>query len=121
MNTDNLLPLARQLVANLEIAQQTFAALKAKIEALEEAGIANASPSYRDGKYLYLIFPMVDGERKREYIGADPEKIAAALARIERNKQHSALTAELQRYDAGFSRAAWQLRDLVDTTKPPKS
>jgi len=48
-----------------------------------------ATPHFRkdkDGnpKYLYLIHPtQANGERKREYIGADPDAQAAALARLQ--------------------------------------
>jgi len=35
-------------------------------------------------RYLYLIHPTQhDGSRQREYIGADPDKQAEALARVE--------------------------------------
>jgi hypothetical protein len=47
-----------------------------------------ATPHYRrdangEPKYLYLIHPtQANGQRQREYIGADPAAQAAALARI---------------------------------------
>lgn len=34
-------------------------------------------------RYLWLIHPQRNGERVREYIGCKPEKIAAALARVQ--------------------------------------
>lgn len=66
--------------------------LQAELDRLQSLGFCDAKPHYRDGKYLYLIHLMVDGERKREYIGADPEKIDEALARIERKSQYEELS-----------------------------
>lgn len=68
--------------------------LVTEIRHLEEDGLANATPWYRDQKYLYLIYPtQANGERIREYIGADEEKKSAALRKIERYR----LWTELQR------------------------
>lgn len=52
---------------------------------------ANATPSYhRDAhgepRYLWLIYPQRNGERKREYIGSKPDKITAALARVQAHR-----------------------------------
>lgn len=41
-----------------------------RMAALKRAGIIYAKPHYRQGKYLYLIYPMQDGVRRREYVGA---------------------------------------------------
>ncbi|MBU0567534.1 hypothetical protein KJ693_00170 [bacterium] len=43
---------------------------------------------WRDGKYLYFVYPMANGRRKREYIGSGDARIKGALTRIERYKQH---------------------------------
>lgn len=58
-----------------------------EIESLLKAGMVDGPVStyYRNGKYLYLIYPTKeDGTRFREYIGSDPKKIEATLAAIKR-------------------------------------
>lgn len=94
--------LAAGVVSALDAAKQTRAALAGEIAALERAGIVNATPFWNKGKYLYLSYPMHRGVRRREYIGADQDKIAGMLAKIERFKQHRALSSELEALDAAF-------------------
>lgn len=89
---DNLDSAIRALVAK----QQE---LKADIERIERLGWVDAKPHYREDKYLYLIYPMVDGQRKREYIGANPENIQAAMDRIERKAQYDELHNQLARVE----------------------
>lgn len=65
---------------------------------LQAQGLTYAGTWMKDGKYLYLVFPADDsGQRRREYIGADPEAQAAALAGIERAAQYDRLQAEIRR------------------------
>jgi hypothetical protein len=60
---------------------------------LEKAGVyeAEPTPSFEErngtGRYLRLVYPTNGGSRRREYIGCDPDKIAAALAQVERTRQ----------------------------------
>lgn len=54
---------------------------------LDKAGIKYAGTWWKDGKYLYLIGSSDGfGYRKREYIGADPEKIKAAMESLKRGE-----------------------------------
>ena len=53
---------------------------------LELLDPANAKPYLHRSRYLYLIHPQRNGKRVREYIGNKPEKIAAALARVQAHK-----------------------------------
>ena len=69
--------------------------LQKKIDHIEQLGWVDAKPHYRNGKYLYLIYPMVDGERRREYIGANSVKIQEALARIDRKEKYWELNKQL--------------------------
>lgn len=55
------------------------------MEQLRKAGICYAGVWWKAGKYLYLVHPSDGfGYRQREYIGADPEKVQAALDSIKR-------------------------------------
>ena len=68
---------------------------RAELERLKQAGRIYATPSYKAGKYLYLIYPTQDdGSRKREYVGADPVKIREALDLIENARRYEELKAE---------------------------
>jgi len=73
----------RFLQAQTEIAANAIAVLEA-------AGVYEdePSPSWENragkGRYLRLVFPTNGSARRKEYIGADPDKIAAALAKVKR-------------------------------------
>ena len=63
--------------------------LEEKIESLKEKGTVNATLHYKAGRYLYLIHPTDNtGNRKREYVGANPEKIKEAQEAV--NRYHEA-------------------------------
>jgi hypothetical protein len=81
--------------ATLVIVDQAITYLRTRREALareaarlEQLRPVLATPHWRKDRnsqprYLYLIHPTQDdGSRKREYIGADPDKQAEALARV---------------------------------------
>lgn len=69
--------------------------LQAELDEIERLGWCDAKPHYRNGKYFYLVYPMKDGYRKREYIGADPHKIQDALDMIGRKARHDELEKQI--------------------------
>ena len=72
----------------------TIDELERKIIDLRELGTINASLHYKAGRYLYLIHPTDEsGDRVRQYVGAQPEKIREAQESI--NRYHE--TQELKR------------------------
>lgn len=77
--------------------------LQRHLDELERLGVVEAKPHWRDGKYLYLIYPMKDGERKREYIGADQDKIDDALAKIGRVQERDKLQDEIAQLQSNLS------------------
>lgn len=82
------------------------ALLSEDISELEKLGVVNATPQYKNEKYLYLVHPFgafqrknkktgeMEDYRKHEYIGRDEEKIADAYAKVERFDKWRKLTAE---------------------------
>lgn len=71
---------------------------EAEMKTLKDAGLIYAGTWYKSGKYLYLIHPSDGfGYRKREYVGAEPEKIAAALEGIERGRKYDKAKARRNR------------------------
>jgi len=76
---------------------------QAEIASLEAAGMYEAIPAESwenrngGGRYLRLVFPQHDGQRRKVYIGAYPSAIAEARAKIERRKRWEELTCNLAR------------------------
>ncbi len=90
--------LAEGIKQVVEALQEKINDLTAKLVEIEYQGVINATPYYKDGKYLQLIHPMTNGERVREYVGADPEKVQEALAAVERYKAWVELDQERAKY-----------------------
>ena len=73
---------------------------------------------YRDGIYLYLVHPTApDGSRKRENVGKDPEKIKAALARLDRFKRHSQVTQEISTLSGKIETTNRELENILQHLK----
>jgi len=78
---------------------------QAEIASLEAAGMYEAIPAESwetrngGGRYLRLVFPQHDGQRRKLYIGAYPSAIAEARAKVERRKRWEELTRNLARLD----------------------
>ena len=64
---------------------------------VQARGMVQATPYWRDQRYLYLVHQQLDGQRKREYIGKDKHKQAAALQRVENGHQYQKLDQEHKR------------------------
>lgn len=85
-NPHALMNLIGQAVAHLHTHRQTLQTEEARLLSLDPV---QATPHYRrdasgEPKYLYLIHPtQANGQRRREYIGADPDAQAAARARLQ--------------------------------------
>ena len=106
---------ASKLPELIESLSRKYREIITRMHELKRAGLIYAKPHYRQGKYLYLIYPMKDGERRREYIGADPEKIKVALQAINRVHEYEALSNKLARTEGCLSQGQLQLNQLVRT------
>lgn len=84
-----------------------------EMQALQKAGLKYATPHYRAERYLYLIHPQHDGKRIREYVGADPAKIAAALDAINRAHQFDRLEEGLKQEEARISMAELHINAAI--------
>jgi hypothetical protein len=79
--------------------------LEAEATRLEQLRPVLATPHWRKDRhgqprYLYLIHPTQDdGSRRREYIGADPEAQAVALARVKAWDALQAVKNEMREID----------------------
>jgi len=87
---NEIMELLDQAKATAESLERSIQTETDEMEKLENAGLIYAGTWYKAGKYLYLVYPSDGcGERKRDYIGADEEKIMAALAGIERGQKYN--------------------------------
>src|SRR5208283_4140644 len=112
---DRLRAEASKLPELIESLSRQCREIHARMHELKRAGLIYAKPHYRQGKYLYLIFPMKDGVRRREYIGADPKKIQEALQAINRVYEYEMLSNKLARTEGCLSQGQLQLNQLIRT------
>jgi hypothetical protein len=89
-----------------------------EMAALESEGVYDQEPTpsweqrQGSGAYLRLVYPTNGQVRRKEYVGANKEKIEAALARVERTRQHRRLKARFASLRAHVSQITTrQLRD----------
>jgi len=70
--------------------------IRRQISALERQDMYFAHEWWKDGKYLYHVFPQVsNGKRKRVYIGNDLLAIGTARAKVQRWEHHRDLCDKL--------------------------
>jgi hypothetical protein len=104
----------KKLVQCVEKAAEERKNIERSMRTLKAKGLIYASPHWRDGRYLYMLYPLVNGEpRRREYIGADPERIRAAQQGMERAQQYDMLSQRLNSLDAAVVRAAESVASAV--------
>lgn len=106
---------ATELLSNLESAIHDQ---EQNLKNLEAAGVIRAGIWWKDGKYLYVVHPRYQGDnRRREYIGADPEKVKTTLDAIERAKQHDSGKERLRQLNAKLDRFRYfmsMVRDALE-------
>lgn len=111
----------KQLHDNLEKLGNEIVLQHAKKIALQKQGIVDAYSHYKDGRYLLLIHPQVDGERKKEYIGAKKTHQTAALKAIERYKEWEKVCNVLDKLKYRCERLNTQYETFRDNLDPDKS
>lgn len=85
------------------------------MRSLQAKGLSYANTHWRDGKYLYLLYPSKVGEpRRREYVGADPKRVTEAKAAIERAEAYDALAQQLQQIDRAIVVASNAIGEAVN-------
>jgi len=72
-----------------------------------------ASASWHQGRYLYLIEPQKNGKRKRRYVGSDPDKVRQALAAVKRQERYQQLSQELLRIEEQIRSATFRLDSFL--------
>ena len=111
--TKQLRQLAAQLPRVIDAIEGELKTVSHRMEVLQKAGLIYASEHWRESKYLYLIYPMRDGNRRREYIGADANRITEARAGIGRGKEFDQLSAKLKELNARINNSVAALKEAV--------
>lgn len=85
---------------------------KAAISALEEKGVDFGSVNWtgKNGEQdkLRILRP----GSKIDYIGNKPDKVKAALERIERGEKHRSLSSEIEALEGKLKNIHWKLRTM---------
>ena len=81
--------------ASLKELKQQEESLVEQVEQLTATGVLEATPHWRGGKYLYLMFPS-GSKPPKQYIGVDTLKQNEALADVERYRQREVLQKQLE-------------------------
>lgn len=110
--------ICRKTEERIQQLQDAIQAEQEKMRALTEAGLIRAGTWYKNGTYLYLIHPSDGfGYRKREYVGADPAKVKAALDSIERAKQYDDAKARASLLQQKLHSTTYHLRQAFDAAR----
>lgn len=109
--------LAKRLVdAQVQVSkwQNKMNELHARSLELKDAGLIYAGTHYRDGVYLYLVYPVdASGKRKKVYIGADKRKQMTALEGIERAKEYDRVQRSIKRMEDLLNECGWQMNSVL--------
>lgn len=92
--------------------------LQDRLDALEAKGISRGRTTFNRGRYLYMYYPnpKSKGGRDRVYVGANPGKVAAALAAADRGREFDALRKKQDRVACvlrAMQTASCELREYV--------
>ena len=107
--------MAGRLLCSIQSLASKHDEILTRMKKLQDAGIIHATPHWRQDKYLYLIYPMRKGERRREYIGADRYKIKDALAAVKRVDAYEILSQRLSRLENVLFQSYDELNRAVQT------
>lgn len=116
MDLDKIEKLGAQVAQQVAALRARRESLQKEMQALSTAGLIEASPYWHKNRYLYLVYPMVNGERRREYVGADTEKTSSALAAIRRAARSKELSARLTALDKQIREATSFLEYFLRVT-----
>jgi len=104
----------------LEEKRHRLGEIEAEVADLEEQGVYGSVPSEswegRNGgekRYLRLVFGTEGGERRKEYVGADPAKIEAAKEKVKRTRLVLDLHSEGRLLEARVVRSRAALRTVL--------
>ncbi len=87
--------------------------LESQIKDLESQRIERGSVYMRENGYMYLIYPMKDGQRDRKYIGSDKEKQHFIQTSISRAVRYDHLVSEYRSVNQLLISSLSSLKDCL--------
>lgn len=87
--------------------------LMEELHELEKFPRIDAKPYWHQNRYLYLVCPQRNGKRVRNYIGAHPEKVSAALVAVRRELRYQDVNRELAQIEAQIRTASFKLDSFL--------
>lgn len=70
---------------------------------LTAKGCINAKEHWKDGKYLYLLYAMKNGQRKKKYVGNHPLRVKEAQEKLQNYKDRLPLIRTRERLEDDIS------------------
>lgn len=107
-------PLLNEIKSRYSQVIKTHRQLIKQSDKLRNAGLDYGTPHYKQGKYLRIVKPSINGQREYVYVGADPEKQQAALYAIERGKDYTLLRQAADELEAYVDRLHFALQRAID-------
>jgi hypothetical protein len=80
-----------------------YHSLGTTIGQLTAKGCINAKEHWKDGKYLYLLYAMKNGQRKKKYVGNHPLRVKEAQEKLQNYKDRLPLIRTRERLEAEIS------------------
>ena len=88
---------------------ERYHALGTTIAQLTARGCVDAKEHWKDGKYLYLLYKMKDGVRRKKYVGNHPLRVAEARQKLENYQDRLACILTQEKVKADLD----QIEDVV--------
>ncbi|GEM_PF-5595350 len=88
---------------------ERYHALGTTIAQLTAKGCVDAKEHWKDGKYLYLLYKMKDGVRRKKYVGNHPLRVAEAREKLQNYQDRLACILTQDKVKADLD----QIEDLV--------
>lgn len=99
-------PQAAIFTQRLQQLDEQIIHLENQLQKLGALKVVDASPYWLNGLYLYLIHPKRKGQKRvRDYVGNDPQRVAEALAMVERGRQAKQIRARITQLKNQHTRA----------------
>jgi hypothetical protein len=80
-----------------------YHSLGTAIGRLTAKGCINAKEHWKDGKYLYLLYAMKNGQRKKKYVGNHPLRVKEAQEKLQNYRDRLPLIRTRERLEADIS------------------
>lgn len=92
---------------------ERYHALGTTIAQLTAKGCVDAKEHWKDGKYLYLLYKMKDGVRRKKYVGNHPLRVAEARQKLQNYQDRLACILTQEKVKADLDQIEDVIRQLL--------